>query len=110
MKALITVKRGTKGLNVRPRCIGTAWSLPFGAILYILVHLLVLIFSVVSSSSSSNVSGEFLLVWEDGSDMFGQFRTVSYTLIIVYKSENSRAQPAVCSVVRDTTIQRGKLS
>jgi hypothetical protein len=34
MKALITVKRGTKGLNVRPRCIGTAWSLPFGAILF----------------------------------------------------------------------------
>jgi hypothetical protein len=37
MKALITVKRGTKGLNVRPRCIGTAWSLPFGAILIPLV-------------------------------------------------------------------------
>jgi hypothetical protein len=33
MRALITVIRGTKGLNVRPRCIGTAWSLPFGAIL-----------------------------------------------------------------------------
>jgi hypothetical protein len=33
MRALITVTRGTKGLNVRPRCIGTAWSLPFGAIL-----------------------------------------------------------------------------
>jgi hypothetical protein len=34
MRALITVKRGTKGLNVRPRCIGTAWSLPSGAILF----------------------------------------------------------------------------
>jgi hypothetical protein len=34
MRALITVIRGTKGLNVRPRCIGTAWSLPFGAILH----------------------------------------------------------------------------
>jgi hypothetical protein len=33
MRALITVIRGTKGLAVRPRCIGTAWSLPFGAIL-----------------------------------------------------------------------------
>jgi hypothetical protein len=31
MRALITVKRGTKGLYVRPRCIGTAWSLPSGA-------------------------------------------------------------------------------
>jgi hypothetical protein len=33
MRALITVKRGTKGLNVRLRCIGTAWSLLSGAIL-----------------------------------------------------------------------------
>jgi hypothetical protein len=36
MRALITVIRGTKGLHVRPRCIGTAWSLPFGAILLLL--------------------------------------------------------------------------
>jgi hypothetical protein len=33
MRDLITVKRGTKGLYVRPRCIGTAWSLPSGAVL-----------------------------------------------------------------------------
>jgi hypothetical protein len=37
MRALITVKRGTKGLNVRPRCIGTAWSLPSGAILILIL-------------------------------------------------------------------------
>ena len=60
----------------------------------------------VSSNSSLKMNGEILLAWEDCSDMFGQFRTVSYTLTITYKSENSRTQSDVCAVVPDTTIQR----
>jgi hypothetical protein len=67
MRALITVIRDTKGLNVQPRCIGTAWSLPFGAILSILFYdtvtlicvRLAAVSQIIIGSSSAQINVSF---------------------------------------------------
>jgi hypothetical protein len=62
MRALITVTRGTKGLYVRPRCFGTAWSLPSGPI-HSFIHSKENPADLVSRGVDANVLRNLSLWW-----------------------------------------------